>query len=168
MTATPVPAHLPVELFAGAGAVAVALRPAGPADAEPVWRWNFAADVRARSRRGEAVAFDDHARWFRRRLADGGAPIWIIERGGAALGVVRIDRADAGRGRISIALAAEARGQGVGRAAVSLACHAWRRPVTAEIFADNIRSRSCFEACGFRKIADHDGLVTYHWDLENR
>jgi RimJ/RimL family protein N-acetyltransferase len=146
---------------------AVALRAAVPDDSERIWTWNFAPDVRARSRRAEAVAFVQHARWFARRLADGVAPIWVIEEHGAPVGVVRLDP-DGQRARISIALAVSARGRGVGRAAIAQACRRWRRPIAAEIFDDNLASRACFAACGFRPVAACDGLVTYHWDPETR
>jgi L-amino acid N-acyltransferase YncA len=145
----------------------IALRPARADDCEAIWRWNFAPDVRARSRRVEVVAFAEHARWFARRLADGHAPIWVIEHHGVDVGVVRLDPTGHGRARISIALAPPARSRGIGRAAVAAACVRWRRPIVAEIFADNTASRACFEACGFRAIAADDDLVTYHWDPEH-
>ena len=132
----------------------VALRRARPEDCEAIWRWNFAADVRAQSKRAEAVAFLEHARWFARRLADGDAPIWVIEEYHHGVGVVRLDPPAHGRARISIALAAFARGRGIGRAAIAAACHRWGRPIVAEIFDDNAASRACFEACGFRAIAE--------------
>jgi len=145
----------------------VALREATLDDCEAIWAWNFAPDVRARSRRADAVAYIEHARWFARRLADGDAPIWVIEDGGCPVGVVRIDPGGPGaRGRISIALAAHARGRGVGRAAIAAACRSWRGPIVAEIFDDNYASRACFAACGFRLVGSEAGLVTYHWDPE--
>jgi RimJ/RimL family protein N-acetyltransferase len=144
----------------------VALRAARREDCEAIWGWNFAPEVRARSRRGEVVAFLEHARWLARRLADGDAPIWVIEEYHHGVGVVRLDPPEHGRARISIALAAFARGRGVGRTAIAAACRRWSRPIAAEIFADNAASRACFEACGFRAIASCDGLVTYHWDPE--
>jgi RimJ/RimL family protein N-acetyltransferase len=143
----------------------VALRPAQASDAEAVWWWNCAPDVRAWSRAGDAVAWEAHVAWFTGRLARPGSPMWIVEQAGTAVGVVRIDDA-AGRGRISIALDGQARGRGVGRAAIARALARWRRPVVAEIMSDNRRSRRCFEACGFRPVAERDGLVVYHWEPE--
>jgi pseudaminic acid biosynthesis-associated methylase len=142
----------------------VALRAATASDCEAIWRWNFAPDVRARSKRNEAVALADHTAWFVRRLAAEREPIWVIEDRGAGVGVIRIDAIGDGLARMSIALAADARGRGLGRAAVEQACQAWRRPVLAEIFSDNHASRACFEACGFRAIAASGDLITYHWD----
>jgi L-amino acid N-acyltransferase YncA len=146
----------------------LALRAARADDCDAIWRWNFAPDVRARSKRAEAVAFLEHARWFARRLADGDAPIWVIEECQRGVGVVRLDPPEYGRARISIALAPFARGRGVGRAAIAAACRSWRRPIVAEIFTDNAASCACFEACGFRAVAVEAGLATYHWDPETR
>ena len=141
------------------------LRPATAADAEAVWAWNAAPDVRAWSGAGEPIAWPTHVAWYAARLARVGEPMWIVERDGAGVGVVRIDAAPA-RARLSIALAADARGQGVGRAAIQAALAAWQRPIAAEIFADNRRSRACFEACGFRPIELRDRRAIYHWDPE--
>jgi L-amino acid N-acyltransferase YncA len=144
----------------------VTLRAALPSDCESVWRWNFAADVRARSKRAQTVAFADHERWFAGRIVDEREPIWVIEEDGVAVGVVRLDVAATGFTRISIALEASARGRGIGKAAVVAACRARHVPMLAEIFADNLASRGCFEACGFRSVVECDGLMTYHWDPE--
>jgi RimJ/RimL family protein N-acetyltransferase len=147
--------------------IVVALRDATSEDCEQIWSWNFAPDVRARSKRSEAVAFAEHARWFARRIADGREPIWVIEAQGTPAGVIRLDIVGSGLSRISIALAPEARGRGIGRSAVAAVCRTCAAPIVAEIFADNLASRACFEACGFRSIVECDGLLTYYWDPEN-
>lgn len=147
-------------------AESLTLRPAVPDDCEQIWSWNFAPDVRARSKRALAVAFGEHARWFARRLADGHDPIWVIEDDARPVGVVRLDTSACGITQISIALAAHARSRGVGRGAVAAVCRAWGKPIVAEIFADNLASRACFEACGFRSIVESGDLLTYYWDPE--
>jgi L-amino acid N-acyltransferase YncA len=144
----------------------IALRRARPEDCEAIWRWTLASESHARSRRAEAVAFIEHARWFARRLAAGDAPIWVVEEYDSGVGVVRLDPPEYGRARISIALAGPVRGRGVDHAAIVAACRSWRRPIAAEVFATDAASCACFEACGFRAIAVCDGLVTYHWDPE--
>jgi L-amino acid N-acyltransferase YncA len=146
--------------------VSAMLREATLADCEQIWRWNFAPDVRARSKRSAAVALAEHTRWFARRLADDREPIWVIETPSGGVGTVRLDTVGGGLTRISIALASSARGRGIGRRAVTTACDRWGRPIFAEILADNLASRACFEACGFRSVVECDGLFTYHWDPE--
>jgi L-amino acid N-acyltransferase YncA len=144
----------------------VTLRRAALHDCEQIWRWNFAPDVRARSKQSSIVSFAEHARWFSRRLAEGHDPIWIIEALSGSVGVVRLDTVGGGFTRISVALAPGARGRGIGRRAVTAVCRQWDRPICAEILADNLASRACFEACGFRSVVECDGLLTYYWDPE--
>ena len=144
----------------------VTLRVARPEDCEAIWRWSAAIEQPPRSPRGDAVGFIEHARWFARRLADGVGAIWIVEEYHHGVGVVRLDPPHYGRSRLTIALAGFARGRGIGRAAIAAACHSWRQPIVAEVFADHTAICTCFEACGFRAIAVCDGLVTYHWDPE--
>ena len=134
----------------------IALRDAQPDDAERVYAWNCAADVRAVSGDPRPVALADHVRWYRRRLRDGA--IWIIESDGEPLGVVRIDR-DA----LSIALAPEARGRGIGRRAIAAACARRKEPIVATVRTTNTVSRACFEACGFAAVAMRDAFVFYRW-----
>jgi RimJ/RimL family protein N-acetyltransferase len=158
----------------------VILRRALLDDCYDVWQWNFAPDVRELSRDPRVVTFVEHARWYEQRLARG-EPMWIIEDRGVGCGVVRIDllahgssafgsSGAAGRfaglgeyGRISIALAAGARGRGLGQRAIREACAAWGGPVVAEIRIDNEASQACFEACGFAMRAVAGNLITYHW-----
>lgn len=144
----------------------ITLRTAAPSDCEAVWRWNFAPDVRARSKHDQAVALGEHARWFERRIGNPCEPMWVIEEYLVPVGVVRLDDAPNGMSRISIALAASARGRGIGKAAISAVCRAWGQPIFAEIFANNLPSRACFEACGFHSVVSCDDLLTYHWDPE--
>jgi UDP-2,4-diacetamido-2,4,6-trideoxy-beta-L-altropyranose hydrolase len=135
----------------------IALRDARFTDCLAVWRWNFAPDVRAVSRTQEDVPLSDHARWFARRLRSLD-PVWIVEENGDPVGIVRLDGA-----RISIALAAEVRGRGIGREAIAIACQRANQPVVAEVASENTASRRCFEACGFVPVEDGRELVTYRW-----
>jgi RimJ/RimL family protein N-acetyltransferase len=136
--------------------VTVTLREATVADCEAVWEWNFAPDVRAMSNDPSIVELARHAAWYVDRLAQGA--FWVVECEGTAVGCVRIDR-----GRISIALAPGARGKGVGRTAIALACEAWGKPVMAQILGDNQPSRAAFEACGFVTTGSSERVLTYQW-----
>lgn len=139
----------------------IGLRDARFTDCLAVWRWNFASDVRAVSKTSLPVPLADHASWFARRLRSMD-PTWIVEEDGEPVGIVRLDHERDGA-RISIALAAEVRGRGIGRHAIALACGRTNIPVVAEVAADNAVSRRCFEACGFVPVTDGHELVTYRW-----
>jgi len=139
----------------------VYLRPAGIADCERVYQWNFAADVRQQSRTRLVPPYEEHVAWFASRLRDAWSPIWIIEDKFVPVGVVRIEPVG-GVGRISIALAADARGRHLGRQAIDSACAIWRRDVVAEIATDNQASRRCFEAAGFTAMREDGEFTLYH------
>lgn len=143
----------------------VALRAARTEDCEQVYAWNCAPDVRAVSRDARPIHFDDHRRWFARRMKLA-TPLWIIEADGEPAGTVRLDRDEHARISISIALGAAARGRGIGRRAIELACARWAAVVHAEILDTNLASRACFEACGFVPLEHHANLVTYVWTPE--
>jgi L-amino acid N-acyltransferase YncA len=152
--------------LASLSAAPVTLRHALPGDCEQVWSWSYAPELRSRTKRALAVAFAEHARWFTRRLTDGCEPIWVIAEHGVPVGMIRLDTSATGLSQITITLATGARGRGIGRAAVAAACRVWRRPIVAELFADDLAGRACFEACDFHSVVEADGLLTYYWDPE--
>jgi UDP-2,4-diacetamido-2,4,6-trideoxy-beta-L-altropyranose hydrolase len=135
-------------------ASAVSLRRATAADARRLWELRNEETVRRVSFSAEPIAFDRHERWLAARLTDETAPIYMIAaEGGADVGYVRFDAA-AGEALVSVALAPEARGHGLGPAALRAAVAAFRAagrraPVVALVRADNPRSRTAFERAGF-------------------
>jgi spore coat polysaccharide biosynthesis protein SpsF len=141
----------------------ITLRRADLTDRERVFEYNFASDVRAVSGSTTAVSYLDHVRWYGRRIIDPASPIWIIEQYGEPVGTVRIDARDGVNARISIALAPGARGHGIGRKAIQVACTKWCGAVVAEIHESNTRSSACFTACGFAKIGNREAFDVYLW-----
>ncbi|MGE0399528.1 MAG: GNAT family N-acetyltransferase [Kofleriaceae bacterium] len=141
----------------------VTLRRADLSDRDRVFEYNFASDVRAVSGSPVAVSYSDHVRWFGKRIVDVASPIWIVEQYGEPVGTVRIDVRDGMNARISIALAAAARGHGIGRKAIQLACTMFCGAVVAEIHESNTRSSACFTACGFTKIGKRQAFDVYLW-----
>lgn len=141
----------------------VTLRRADLTDRERVFEYNFAADVRAVSGSPDVISYSEHVRWFGRRIADPASPIWIVEHHGEPVGTVRIDAHDGANATISIAIAAAARGHGIGKTAIELACTKWCGTVVAEIHESNARSRACFIACGFAKIGKREAFDVYLW-----
>lgn len=135
----------------------IALRRATDADASRVLAWNGAPDVRARSLDPRPISAEQHARWFAARLRDPRSRLWIALHDGVPVGVVRIDRrAEDEPGRLSIVLDPAARGRGLGRRIIGLACVADGGPVVAEILADNHASQACFTAAGFVREPDDE------------
>lgn len=132
------------------------LRDASWAEVRQVWSWNNAPDVRRWSLHTKPIPLEDHERWYRAKLDDPAYHMWIAAADGDDVGVVRVEEDRQGVGLVSIALAASARGRGLGRRTLARACRAYfrRRPrgaLEAWIDTANNISVQCFERCGFAR-----------------
>jgi len=137
---------------------AVTLRRAGEADAQAVWQWNNDPTARAVSIQRDPIAWPTHERWFARTIADPDQRLWIIEHRSEPCGVLRVRR-DAGQaeGTVSIAIAPQARGQGVGVAALRQAADRYYdetgdRRLLAWIAPDNAASLAAFARAGYQLV----------------
>jgi RimJ/RimL family protein N-acetyltransferase len=145
-----------------AGVVQVELRAAVPSDAEPVWRWRNDPETRRFSFDPSAIPWDAHQQWFASTLARADRRLYVVVADGAARGVVRLDIAgDAAE--VSIHLAPESRGLGVGTAALrAVADLAFSRlgiaRLVGSIKPDNRPSLRAFVKAGFS--LDGDAAVT--------
>lgn len=134
------------------------LRKASPRDCERVWQINNDPTVRAVSRHTEPISEEEHRRWFLERLTDPASVLYmIVDESSSAIGVIRLESGCA-HTEVSVAIDPVERGRGVGRAAiraaVALASTRWPGlPVVACIAEDNLASRRCFVAAGFRQVA---------------
>ncbi len=141
----------------------VTLRPAEPADCEALWRWrNDPATRRASFERAE-IGLDEHTQWFSESLARPDRRIYIVVADGVDAGTVRLDLGQ-GEARVSINLALERRGQGIGARALRAACREAFGPLglhhlTAQIRPENDASRIAFERAGFSVIAAGEFLL---------
>jgi len=130
-------------------------RPARAPDAPQLLAWRNEPDVRAASRNTGIIEPDEHARWLARVLADRDRVLWIAEEDDYPIGSLRFDRQDA-TAEISVMIAGERRGAGVGAQAIReatelfLAAHPDVRTVMAEILSGNAGSMRAFERGGYR------------------
>lgn len=132
------------------------LRPAVPDDALDILDWRNDPESRAMSGGGAPIPRAAHLDWYGRALADPGRAIFIGEDEGGKAGMVRFDRA-AGAWTVSIAVAPERRGRGLGRALLRAGLDemAGRGAIAfvARIRADNAGSLRLFSGAGFREAA---------------
>jgi len=147
----------------GAG---LSLRPAAQADATLLWQWRNDDHARAMSRQPGVVPWETHVAWLARRLADGDAMLLIGVQGDQPVGVVRFDRRADGVAEVSIAIAADFRGRGLGKPLLQCGCEradraGFARVFDAEIKADNLASRRIFEGSGFRVVSSDEKWVMY-------
>lgn len=146
----------------------VTLRKAVAGDAEMIWEWSFATDLRVVMQAPRVVLFKDYARWFAGRLADRLTAMWIVEDAGANVGVVLIDRHDRqALPRLTIVLGPRFRRRGIGRRALEVTCEQWQRPLLAEVDSANVAGVRSLEAAGFERTNERPSgstvRCTYLW-----
>jgi predicted dehydrogenase/RimJ/RimL family protein N-acetyltransferase len=146
-------------------APAVELRAARREDAELLLAWRNDADTRRWSLSSQEIAPEQHRRWLERVLSEDSAQLWVIEDGARPVGQVRVDAGDDGAGQVHIALAPQARGRGIGAAALTQACaRALAQPrvrgLHARVKQGNEASLRAFDRAGFRAVgAVQDGVI---------
>ena len=130
----------------------VHLRPATSADCDRLWEWRNDPDTRAASFRTEPVPLEDHRAWFAGTLKNRNRLIYIVEADDTPVGQVRFDRRG-DEAEVSISIAADHRGRGLGEAALRQGIEqirlAWApKRLVAQIKPCNDRSISAFSAAG--------------------
>jgi len=127
------------------------------ADAALLWRWANDAETRRRSFNPAPIPYADHLAWLEARLAGDATRLWIFSDEQGPVGQVRLDLAD-GVAEVSLAVAPERRGRGVGTVMLRQALGSIRAEwpgdfrLLARVFADNLPSLRMFRRCGFREI----------------
>ena len=148
------------------------LRRASFEDADRLLAWRNDPTARAQSLSTEEIDGATHRTWLARRLADEGTRLFIAEADGVASGMVRVDTTGPGLGEISVAVAAEARGAGLGRLLVEQGA----RRAAAELALDSIdavikpgnaASLATFRGAGFgderEELRDGEVVVVMTW-----
>lgn len=93
----------------------LSLRPAAADDCELVWQWANDPETRANSIRVERISWQEHVAWYDRMLAASDRELLIGERQGVSVGNLRLDWLDTSTVEVSITVAPDHRGSGVGR-----------------------------------------------------
>lgn len=131
------------------------LRRARPSDALIFWRWANDAVVRSAAFSTEKIPWSSHLRWFRKKLADPGAFVWLAsDLDGRPLGQVRFDNTDTGVACVDVHLAPRFRGRHLGAVLIRRAVGEMRRSLPrlafrAQIKRENTSSKRAFSRAGF-------------------
>jgi spore coat polysaccharide biosynthesis protein SpsF len=148
----------------------ISFRPADSADAYALWLWANDLETRGASFGRSPIAWADHVRWLRARLADPQARLFVArDAEDCPIGSVRFDSEDAWRtARLSYVVAPEARGRGYGRSLVERGVAALRAAhpgvrVRAEVVPTNARSVAVFRALGWEEREPGDGGAALHF-----
>lgn len=135
-------------------AAGLRLRLVEPGDAELLWTWANEPEVRRWAFSSDPIPWEVHRAWLAQRLADPRCTfLMAMDERGEAVGQIRADL-DGRDAEISISVAANARGRGLGSALIDAATHYLfqhtnARVLHAYIKPDNAASRAAFERAGF-------------------
>ena len=145
-----------------------AVRPAVEADAQVLLAWHNDTQTLRWARNQEEVAWPGHVRWLRSTVAADDRLLWVVEADDRQVASVRYDRDDADPTtvEVSIVVAGEARGQGVGAEALRRGeeelgtCWPDVRTIAAVVHCDNAASRRLFHRAGYHVQVEADPWVT--------
>nr|WP_240948835.1 GNAT family N-acetyltransferase [Microbacterium sp. CFH 90308] len=135
------------------------LRRAEQRDAGRLFAWRNESDTRRWSRNGTPVRWADHVRWLRdsAERADRRLHVAVLHR---PVGTVRFDAVSSDTWEVSVTVAPEARGRGLGGALMDEAlpsiAREGARTILAEVRSDNAASRNLFLRAGFRLEQQRD------------
>lgn len=149
------------------------LREATAQDLDRVFEWLNDPVTRAMSLSTAPVPYADHCAWFEASLAKATRHLFIAEHAGEAVGLLRLDaNAEAAGCTISINLAPQARGRGLGRASLEAATDAARQlgfaHIDALIRSQNGASLAAFARAGYRPVdgtSAGEGVLAYRLEL---
>ena len=135
------------------GAEELTLRLARAADSRSVWLWRNDFITRKFSQTPAPIPWPDHEAWWQRTYDSPDRHLIVAEVEGVPVAALRFDRLDDSF-EVSINLAPEARGRGLGRPILGQACQMFLEqhgPVGlfATIHCGNAASRKIFEGLGF-------------------
>jgi UDP-2,4-diacetamido-2,4,6-trideoxy-beta-L-altropyranose hydrolase len=128
-------------------------------DSRLVWEWANGPEVRAVSFSSNPIPWENHVRWFQKRLADPQCCLWIArDRAGQPVGQARLEITDRSA-VIAMSLDRERRGRNLGALLIWLACRKLFREtpvdtVHALIKPDNAASVRAFLKAGFEKTGE--------------
>ena len=135
----------------------VVLRKAELEDAEAMHQWQSDPETRRYARNPEVPDWQEHVAWLKGRLDAEDCLFAIVEEDARPAGLIRLDRGAYGT-EVSIVIAPESRGRGLGRAALGLARNLVPRDrLTAFVKPENTASMRLFAHAGY--AASDDGLL---------
>lgn len=140
------------------------LRSATLDDEDLLLKWRNDPATRHASFSSDEISSGDHHRWFVEKLEDPDCAILVVEVDGLPVGQIRLDRLAEGVAEISIGLAAEVRGRGLGRKALLRAVPEADRLLGADsiralVKRGNAASLAAFASAGFRVVREKDDVV---------
>ncbi len=132
---------------------ALCLREASIDHAETIWEWRQAMSV-THLRRPVVISLEDHLEWFAKALNDDSRLLYVV--GTPFIGHLRLDLDGLGSATVSIILAPQACGKGIGSRMLSLLADKARaaniHSLFAEVHENNTTSIALFKSAGYIKM----------------
>ncbi len=135
----------------------ITTRPATAQDARLFFDWRNDKLVAAQSFNSDPIEFSQHETWFRAKLANPDARLYVFRYRGADAGQVRFDK-QGNQAEISYSLDAEFRGKGLASALLKNAIERFGKDepgvhhLIAKVKKDNVASNRVFEKLAFRLL----------------
>lgn len=133
----------------------ISLRIATIDDAETYFDWANDASVRQQSFSSQLIQWEDHKKWFQKKILDQNCLMYVLEDNSKPIGQIRFDILD-GIARIDYSLGKDMRGKGLGKTLIDrgvyLASKSKNLTFQAEVKEQNIVSAKVFARCGFKEI----------------
>jgi RimJ/RimL family protein N-acetyltransferase len=136
-------------------------------DAEIIFSWRNSSEVRQVSLNSNEISYATHLDWFSTRLTKcKSEPFWIIEFQDRPAGFVRFDSRTKLEFEMSILLAPEVRGKGLGRIAMVESMNRFQNDFTgakviANVLKNNYISRKFFRSCNFLEVESTGDFVIF-------
>jgi RimJ/RimL family protein N-acetyltransferase len=139
----------------------ITLRPASEMDESLLLTWANDPVTRAAGFAPDPIAPDEHRLWLAARIRSTSSRLLIGMLGDTPIGQIRLDPEPGGRVEVGIAIAPQARGQGIGRRLLQAAMDEARADAslgatafTARIRPENAASIALFSGAGFRQTGE--------------
>jgi RimJ/RimL family protein N-acetyltransferase len=145
------------------------IRDAVAADSLLLWKWANDPVTRANSFRTKAISWNEHQRWYAKRLASLDCRLWIMELKNVPVGQIRYDRITIDVAQVGFSVAHRVRGKGFGTLLLETTAPMasselkvrWVRGIT---LSGNLASQRAFAKAKFtlfeqRRIGEHECFV---------
>jgi UDP-2,4-diacetamido-2,4,6-trideoxy-beta-L-altropyranose hydrolase len=142
----------------------IRIRQAAVDDAALLWQWANEPGTRANSLNSKPISWDVHQDWYAQKLRSTDCRLWIMEHKELAIAQIRYDRISADEAQISLSVARQMRGKGVGSLLLKMTLPMAARELRvasmrAIALSENKASRRVFEKASFtiaeRQLIDH-------------
>ena len=145
-------------------------------DCKDLWKWRNEPRTIANSYSKSSVSYPQHLRWFTNIIKDPKSTIFIgySTKAKVKVGMIRFDKKDHNVTEVSINMAAQFRGKGLGadllgKAVAKISSSKVNHRLKARVIVTNNNSKKFFKKCGFfeSSIKNKTVYFSYHINEED-